>query len=56
MGESQTEFAHLVFSIIKENFNSMTSALEIKNLHASVADQQILNGIDLLIKPGETMR
>ncbi len=32
----------------------MTSALEIKNLHASVADQQILNGIDLLIKPGET--
>ena len=32
----------------------MTSALEIKNLHASVADQQILKGIDLLIKPGET--
>ncbi|MCA9922565.1 MAG: Fe-S cluster assembly ATPase SufC [Anaerolineales bacterium] len=32
----------------------MTSALEIKNLHATVADQQILKGIDLLIKPGET--
>ena len=31
----------------------MTTALEIKNLHASVADQPILKGIDLLIKQGE---
>lgn len=32
----------------------MTTALEIKNLHVSIADQQILKGIDLLIKSGET--
>lgn len=32
----------------------MTTALEIKNLHVSVADQQILQGIDLLIRSGET--
>ncbi|MCB8968390.1 MAG: Fe-S cluster assembly ATPase SufC [Ardenticatenaceae bacterium] len=31
----------------------MTTALEIKNLHASVADQPILKGIDLLVKQGE---
>ncbi len=31
----------------------MTTALEIKNLHASVANQPILKGIDLLIKQGE---
>jgi Fe-S cluster assembly ATP-binding protein len=31
----------------------MTAALEIKNLHASVADQPILKGIDLLVKQGE---
>ncbi len=31
----------------------MTIALEIKNLHASVGDQPILKGIDLLIKQGE---
>ncbi|MGH2537196.1 MAG: Fe-S cluster assembly ATPase SufC [Candidatus Promineifilaceae bacterium] len=31
----------------------MTSALEIRNLHVSVADQPILKGIDLLIKQGE---
>lgn len=31
----------------------MTSALEIKNLHVSVEDQPILNGIDLLVKQGE---
>jgi Fe-S cluster assembly ATP-binding protein len=31
----------------------MTSALEIKNLHVSVADQPILKGIDLLVKQGE---
>lgn len=30
------------------------TALEIRNLHASVADQPILNGIDLTIKAGET--
>jgi len=32
----------------------MTTALEIKNLHVSIADQPILKGIDLLIKQGET--
>ncbi len=31
----------------------MTTALEIKNLHVSIADQQILNGINLLVKSGE---
>ena len=31
----------------------MTTALEIKNLYASVADQPILKGIDLLIRQGE---
>lgn len=31
----------------------MSSALEIKNLHVSVQDQPILNGIDLLVKQGE---
>ena len=31
----------------------MTIALEIKNLHASVGDQPILKGIDMLIKQGE---
>ncbi len=31
----------------------MTAALEIKNLHVSVADQPILKGINLLIKQGE---
>ena len=31
----------------------MTTALEIKNLHANVADQPILKGIDLLIRQGE---
>lgn len=32
----------------------MTTALEIRNLHAKVADQPILKGIDLTIKAGET--
>ena len=32
----------------------MTVALEIKNLHVSVAEQPILKGINLLIKSGET--
>ena len=31
----------------------MSAALEIKNLHVSVEDQPILNGIDLLVKQGE---
>lgn len=31
----------------------MTAALEIKNLHASVSGQEILKGIDLLVKQGE---
>ncbi len=31
----------------------MASALEIRNLHASVANQQILKGIDLLVRQGE---
>jgi Fe-S cluster assembly ATP-binding protein len=31
----------------------MTTALEIKNLHVSVADQEILKGIDLLVRQGE---
>lgn len=31
----------------------MTVALEIKNLHASIGEQQILKGINLLIKQGE---
>ena len=31
----------------------MTTALEIKNLHASVDDEPILKGIDLLVKEGE---
>jgi Fe-S cluster assembly ATP-binding protein len=31
----------------------MSSALEIKNLHVSIEDQPILNGIDLLVKQGE---
>jgi Fe-S cluster assembly ATP-binding protein len=31
----------------------MSAALEIKNLHASVEDQPILKGIDLLVKQGE---
>lgn len=31
----------------------MTALLEIKNLHASVEDKQILNGINLTIQPGE---
>ncbi len=32
----------------------MTAALEIKNLHASIGDNRILNGIDLLVRQGET--
>ena len=31
----------------------MTAALEIKNLHADVADQKILKGVDLTVKQGE---
>ena len=31
----------------------MENLLEIKNLHASIGDKEILKGIDLLIKPGE---
>nr|MBP6805181.1 ATP-binding cassette domain-containing protein [Chloroflexota bacterium] len=31
----------------------MTIALEIKNLHASIGEQPILKGINLLIKQGE---
>jgi len=31
----------------------MTAALEIRNLHVSVGDQEILKGIDLLVKRGE---
>lgn len=31
----------------------MTTALEIKNLHVSVAGQPILKGIDLLVRQGE---
>jgi Fe-S cluster assembly ATP-binding protein len=31
----------------------MTAALEIKNLHASIGDQPILKGIDLLVRQGE---
>lgn len=31
----------------------MASALEIKNLHVSVDDSEILKGVDLTIKPGE---
>jgi Fe-S cluster assembly ATP-binding protein len=31
----------------------MTAALEVKNLHVSVADQPILKGIDLLVRQGE---
>jgi Fe-S cluster assembly ATP-binding protein len=31
----------------------MSGALEIRNLHVSVADQPILNGIDLLVRQGE---
>lgn len=31
----------------------MTTALEIRNLHVTVADQPILKGIDLLVKQGE---
>ncbi|MCA9727220.1 MAG: Fe-S cluster assembly ATPase SufC [Candidatus Eisenbacteria bacterium] len=31
----------------------MTTALEVKNLHVSIADQQILRGIDLLVRQGE---
>ncbi|MCP5101191.1 MAG: Fe-S cluster assembly ATPase SufC [Chloroflexi bacterium] len=31
----------------------MSTALEIKNLHVSVANQQILKGIDLLVRSGE---
>lgn len=31
----------------------MTTALEIRNLHVAVEDEQILKGIDLLIKQGE---
>lgn len=31
----------------------MSGALEIRNLHVSVGDQPILNGIDLLVKQGE---
>ncbi len=38
---------------MKENFTAM-SVLEIRNLHASVADQPILKGIDLTIRSGET--
>jgi len=33
----------------------MNAALEIKNLHVSVNDQPILNGIDLLVKQGEVL-
>lgn len=31
----------------------MTAVLEIRNLHVTVADQEILKGIDLLVKQGE---
>jgi Fe-S cluster assembly ATP-binding protein len=36
----------------KENVESMT-ALEIRNLHVAIADQEILKGIDLLVRGGE---
>ncbi|MCR4648223.1 MAG: Fe-S cluster assembly ATPase SufC [Lachnospiraceae bacterium] len=32
----------------------MENILEIKNLHVSVADKEILKGVDMEIKPGET--
>ncbi|MBQ3624957.1 MAG: ATP-binding cassette domain-containing protein, partial [Prevotella sp.] len=28
--------------------------LEVRNLHARIGDKEILKGIDLVIKPGET--
>jgi Fe-S cluster assembly ATP-binding protein len=31
----------------------MTALLDIKNLHASVGERKILNGVDLTIRPGE---
>ncbi len=31
----------------------MTALLEIKNLHVEVEDQKILNGLDLVVNPGE---
>ena len=31
----------------------MTTVLEIRNLHVSVADKQILNGVNLTVKQGE---
>ena len=31
----------------------MTTVLEIRNLHVSVADKQILNGVNLIVKQGE---
>lgn len=34
-------------------FGNKTPSLTIRNLHASVEDKEILNGVDLTIKPGE---
>ena len=31
----------------------MTTVLEIRNLHVSVANKQILNGVNLTVKQGE---
>ena len=41
------------FIVVKETDKDMTAALEIKNLHSGVENQQILKGVNLLVKQGE---
>jgi Fe-S cluster assembly ATP-binding protein len=33
----------------------MTALLDIKNLHLSVGEKEILKGVDLTIRPGEVL-
>lgn len=45
--------AALLISTYRRPFSHMTVALEIRNLHVSVEDQEILKGVDLTVRQGE---
>src|SRR6476620_4716417 len=39
---------------LNNEWEEMTETLEIKNLHVAVADKPILNGVNMVIRRGET--
>ncbi len=58
LGFAEDDAAHQIASFLplagtRNDKKKIMNRLQIKNLHASVADKKILKGISLLIKPGE---